>query len=327
MKALVTGGAGFIGSHLTERLINDGNKVLVIDDLSTGKMINIEHLKDNPAFSFRKGSILDVDFLRKAITECDVIFHLAAAVGVRNIMDNRLKSILTNVRGTDLVLELACEKKQKVLIASSSEVYGKNETLPYCEDSDSVFGPTTTHRWSYAAAKAVDEFLGHAYYQERKLPVVIARFFNTCGERQSGQYGMVLPTFVKAALKNETVVVYDDGEQSRVFTDVSDAIDAIMLLMENQDAIGNVFNIGGQEEVTINELAKRIIRITGSASTTRHVPYDEIFKNGFEDMRRRAPDISKIRKLTGWKPKVSLDGLIEKVMHHFKHQFENQKSN
>jgi len=226
-----------------------------------------------------------------------------------------------------MVLELACEKKRKVLIASSSEVYGKNEQLPYSENSDSVFGPTTTHRWSYGASKAIDEFLAHAYYIEQNLPVVISRFFNTCGARQTGQYGMVLPSFVKAVLNNDTICIYGDGEQSRVFVDVSDTINAVMYLMSNSGALGEVFNIGGQEEVTINELANRVISITGSTSTITHIPYDEIFNNGFEDMRKRVPDISKIRKLTGWEPKISLDGLIEKVMHHYKQQFENQKSN
>ncbi|NQU06832.1 MAG: GDP-mannose 4,6-dehydratase [Calditrichaeota bacterium] len=313
MRALITGGAGFIGSHLSERLLNEGVEVLVIDDLSTGSKENIQHLEKFSSFVFREGSILDKEFLREAIDESDVIYHLAAAVGVKNIMENRLKSILTNVRGTDLILEFASEKKQKVLIASSSEVYGKNDQRPYSEDSDSVFGPTTIHRWSYGAAKAVDEFLAHAYYKERDLPVVISRFFNTCGARQTEQYGMVLPTFVKAALHNDTVCIHGDGEQSRVFVDVSDAVDAVMLIMNNSAAVGEVFNIGGQDEITINELAHRVISITKSSSKTIHIPYKKVFKTGFEDMLKRVPDLHKIKEFTGWEPKIRIDEIISSV--------------
>lgn len=317
MNILITGGAGFIGSHLAEELLERKHYVCAMDNLSTGGLSNIEHLREHPRFSFSPGSVLDEFLMRELIDKSDMIYHLAAAVGVKYIMENPLKSMEVNIRGTEIVLELASVKKQPVLIASTSEVYGKNGQVPYKETSDRLMGATMMHRWSYACTKALDEFLGLAYWREKQLPVVIPRFFNTCGVRQTGQYGMVVPRFVQYALTGEPLIVYGDGTQSRCFTDVSDAVSALVLLMESPDAAGEVFNIGSTQEITIRELAEKVIQLTNSSSPIRHIPYEEAYGAGFEDMKRRIPDITKVKQCVGWEPKVSIDELLLKVMDYY----------
>ena len=313
MNILITGGAGFIGSHLAEELIKEGENVNVVDDLSTGRIENISSLLDNPQFSFIQGNILNEKLMAEVIEKCELVYHLAAAVGVKYIMENRLNTLQTNVRGTENILELASKDKKKVMLASSSEVYGKNGNVPFNEESVSVIGPTTLHRWSYACTKMVDEFWAFVYFIEKQLPIVIMRFFNTVGQRQLGRYGMVVPRFIKRALSGAPLQVYGDGTQTRCFTYISDVIRAMVELATCSDAVGEVFNIGSEEEISIKDLAKKIIKLTGSSSMVEYIPYEEAYGEGFEDMKRRVPDISKIKRFIGWQPEVDLDELLQRV--------------
>jgi len=314
VKALITGGAGFIGSHLAERLLQLGHEALVIDDLSTGSIDNISHLKSSPGFSYAIDSIVNESLLAEMIDRSDVVFHLAAAVGVKLIVEQPVRTIETNVHGTEVVLKHANKKKKLVVLASTSEVYGKSADVPFREGADLVLGATVKHRWAYACSKLLDEFLALAYWKERKLPVVIVRLFNTVGPRQTGQYGMVLPTFVGQALAGRPITVFGDGRQSRSFTYVGDVVDAVIALAGEARAVGEVFNIGSTSEVTIRELAERVKRLTGSDSTIQYVPYDQAYEAGFEDMPRRVPDLSKIRALIGYEPKLDLDDIIRSVL-------------
>ena len=316
MKALITGGAGFVGSHLAERLLERGHEVLVIDDLSTGSIDNLSHLKGRSGFSYEIDSIDNEPLLAELIDRSDVVFHLAAAVGVKLIVDQPVHTIETNVHGTEVVLKHANKKKKLVIIASTSEVYGKSTDIPFREDADLVLGATVKHRWAYACSKLIDEFLALAYWKERKLPVVIVRLFNTVGPRQTGQYGMVLPTFVRQALAGEAITVFGDGLQSRSFTYVGDVVDALIDLAGEPRAVGEVFNIGNTGEVTIRELAERVKRLAHSESPIQYVPYDQAYEAGFEDMPRRVPDISKIHALTGFEPRLDLDDIIRIVIEH-----------
>ncbi|MDD5136368.1 MAG: GDP-mannose 4,6-dehydratase [Candidatus Omnitrophica bacterium] len=314
MKNLITGGAGFIGSHLAERLLENGEKVTVIDNLSTGSIKNIEHLKRDPKFSYHIDTIMNRNTMRRLIKESDMVYHLAAAVGVQYIIDNPLESIKTNVEGTEIVLELAHSLgNKKVVVASTSEIYGKDRPGKriFKEDDDRVLGATTISRWSYSCTKALDEFLAFAYWREKHLPVVIARFFNTCGSRQTGRYGMVVPRFIKQALSGKPITIYGDGKQSRCFTDVRDTVRALVLLSKNRSAVGEVFNIGNPyNKVTINALAGRIKHMCASGSMIVRIPYEKAFSGGFEDMRHREPDIKKLRSLTGFNPKIKMDEML-----------------
>jgi nucleoside-diphosphate-sugar epimerase len=318
MKALITGGAGFLGSHLAEALIARGDTVYVLDNLSTGSIENIEHLKSDRRFHYAIDSVINEPVAAELIDRVDVVFHLAAAVGVRLIVESPVNTIETNVHGTEMVLKLANKKKKKVLVASTSEVYGKSEDVPFHEEADLVMGPTSKGRWSYACSKAIDEFLALAYHKEKHLPVVIARLFNTVGPRQTGRYGMVVPNFVKQALLGHPITVYGDGEQSRCFTYVTDVVGALMKLADHDGAVGQVFNIGNDhEEVTIRALAQRVKERTKSASEVVLVPYDKAYESGFEDMPRRVPDLGKIRTLIGYEPKVHLDEILDRVIAYF----------
>ncbi|MBF0217276.1 MAG: GDP-mannose 4,6-dehydratase [Candidatus Omnitrophica bacterium] len=313
-KILITGGAGFIGSHLADALIKEGHKVNVIDDLSTGSMENVAGLMDNENFSFTHGTIMDELTMEKLAEWADTIYHLAAAVGVKYVLDNPLKSMEVNVKGTEIVLELAARNRKKVLLASTSEVYGKNTSSVFTETADIVLGATKTTRWSYACAKALDEFLGLAYAREKALPVVIVRFFNTVGPRQTGRYGMVIPRFVSNALFDLPIPVHGDGKQTRSFTYVGDVVRGIMGLVNDPKAVGEVFNIGNPEGITIEDLAIKIKKMTGSRSDIVKIPYAQAYGEGFEDMRYRVPDISKIHELTGFAPRISLDEILERVI-------------
>ena len=314
MRALVTGGAGFIGSHLTEALLAQGHQVTVIDDLSTGRFENIAHLCPDPHFGFAIETITNETVMDRLASECDVIFHLAAAVGVKLIVERPVHTIETNILGTEMVLRLANRYRRKVLIASTSEVYGKGVRVPFSEEDDRVIGPTSKSRWAYATSKAVDEFLGLAYHREKEVPVVVLRFFNTVGPRQTGRYGMVIPRFVNWALAGEPIQVYGTGAQSRCFCNVADTVRAITGLMEAPAAVGEIFNIGTDEEVTIDELARRVKTMTLSSSEIVHVPYDDAYAPGFEDMDRRVPDIDKINRTIGWKPTLTLDQTLEGII-------------
>src|SRR5215510_50998 len=314
LRVLITGGAGFIGSHLSDAYLQRGDEVFIIDDLSTGSVENIRHLKNHPRFHYTVESVHNHSITAELVDQCDVIFHLAAAVGVKLIVESPVRTIETNVHGTEVVLSLAHKKKKKVLIASTSEVYGLSAEVPFREDGNLVMGATTKGRWSYACSKAIDEFLALAYWREKKLPTVIVRLFNTVGPRQTGQYGMVIPTFVKQALAGRPITVYGDGKQSRCFGFVGDVVGALIKLMDNPAAVGNVFNIGSNEEITILELAQRVKEITRSDSEIVFVPYDEAYEEGFEDMPRRVPDISKVSELVGFRPDMSLDGILESVI-------------
>ena len=316
VKALITGGAGFIGSHLAERLLELGHEVLVLDNLSTGAIDNIAHLKSARYFSYVVDSVTHERLLAEMIDHSDVVFHLAAAVGVKLIVEQPVHTIETNVHGTEIVLKHASKKKKLVVIASTSEVYGKSTDVPFREGADVVMGPSTKHRWAYACSKLIDEFLALAYWKERKLPVVIVRLFNTVGPRQTGQYGMVLPTFVRQALAGDPITVFGDGTQSRSFTYVGDVVDALVALALEPRAIGEVFNIGNRGEISIRDLAERVKTFAGSDSPIQFVPYDEAYEAGFEDMPRRVPDISKLRSLIGYEPKVDLDEIIRRVIAH-----------
>jgi len=306
MKALITGGAGFIGSYLAERLVKDGNKVVVVDNLSTGSLKNIESLKGEAGFDFVRGDIRDAKLMESLARRCEVIFHLAAAVGVKLIADNPVHTIETNVDGTERVLEAANKFGTKILIASSSEVYGKSEAAPFREDDDIVLGSTSLPRWSYACSKAIDEFLGLSFYQQYGLGVVIARFFNTIGPRQTGRYGMVVPRFVQWALKGKSLLVYGTGKQKRCFCYVEDLVEAVIGLMNCRRAAGNVYNIGSTEEIAIDQLADKIIKMTDSSSKKKLVPYEVAYGRPMEDMMRRVPGLERIKKAIGWKPKTSL---------------------
>jgi len=320
VKAFLTGGAGFIGSHLAERLLDLGHEVLVLDNLSTGSIENIAHLKGSPRFSYVVDSVTNEPLLAEMIDRCDVVFHLAAAVGVKLIVEQPVHTIETNVHGTEVVLKHAAKKKKLVFIASTSEVYGKSTDVPFRESADLVLGPSEKHRWAYACSKLIDEFLALAYWKEKKLPVVVVRLFNTVGPRQTGQYGMVLPTFVRQALAGEPITVFGDGTQSRSFTFVGDVVDALVTLAQEPRAIGGVFNIGNTGEISIQALAERVKTLTGSRSPIQFVPYDEAYEAGFEDMPRRVPDISKIAELIGYEPKVALDDIITRVIAHTREQ-------
>jgi len=311
MRALVTGGAGFIGSHLSERLLEKGYEVDVIDNLSTGRKKNIAHLLSNDNFDFYQTTIMNEWVLEDLINQSDIVYHLAAAVGVKLIIEKPVETIETNIRGTENVLKFANKARTKVLIASTSEVYGKLPHDLLGETDDRQYGPTTAHRWSYAASKAIDEFLALAYYKEYNLPVIIARLFNTVGPRQVGTYGMVLPNFVKQAINNEPITIFGDGKQSRSFTYVGDCVNVLMGLMNSGVSPGQVFNIGNSEEITIENLAQRVKELSRSKSELKYIPYDQAYESGFEDMQRRCPDNTKIRELLGYKPSLSLDELIQ----------------
>jgi len=314
LRVLITGGAGFIGSHLADAYLQRGDDVLVIDDLSTGTFENIRHLKTNPRFSYTIDSVHNQPVTAELVDQSDVVVHLAAAVGVKLIVESPVRTIETNVRGTEVVLALANKKKKKVLIASTSEVYGLSADVPFREDGNLVMGATTKGRWSYACSKAIDEFLALAYWREKKLPTTIVRLFNTVGPRQTGRYGMVIPTFVRQALAGRPITVYGDGKQTRCFGYVGDVVGALIKLMDHPDSVGQVFNIGSNEEISIFALAQKVKELTESKSEIVFMPYDEAYEEGFEDMPRRVPDISKINKLVGFRPEMALDGILQSVI-------------
>ena len=324
MRILITGGAGFIGSHLSDAYLERGHEVFIIDDLSTGSFENIRHLKDHPRFHYTIDNVHNQPVTAELVDQCDVIFHLAAAVGVKLIVESPVRTIETNVHGTEVVLSLANKKKKKVLIASTSEVYGLSTQVPFKEDGNLVMGATTKGRWSYACSKAIDEFLALAYWREKKLPTIVVRLFNTVGPRQTGQYGMVIPTFVKQALSGRPITVYGDGKQSRCFCYVGDVVGALMNLMNNEDSVGEVFNVGSNQEISIIDLAKKVKELTNSDSEIVLVPYDEAYEEGFEDMPRRVPDISKINKQVGFKPARDLEGILTSVIDYYTGQQPNE---
>jgi len=314
MKVLITGGAGFIGSHLAERLLARGDEVHLLDDLSTGSIENIVLIKGHPNLTYHIDTIRNYRLTAELVDTCDIVYHLAAAVGVRLIVESPVSTIETNIRGTDIVLSLAAKKRKRVVITSTSEVYGKRNRVPFSEDDDLVMGPTNKGRWSYACSKAIDEFLAIAYWKEKRVPTVIARLFNTVGPRQTGRYGMVIPNFVQQALTGQDITVYGDGTQTRCFTHVSDVVEALIAIAEHPQAVGEVYNIGSDHEISMLELAERIKYLTESASNIVFVPYDEAYEAGFEDMMRRVPDIAKIRALIGYNPKVDLDDLLLSII-------------
>jgi len=314
LKVLITGGSGFIGSHLSDTYLSRGDEVFVIDDLSTGSIENIAHLKANPRFHYTIDTVQNTPLLAELADGCDVIVHLAAAVGVKLIVESPVRTIETNVRGTEVVLAVANKKKKRVLVASTSEVYGLSADVPFREDGNLVMGATTKGRWSYACSKAIDEFLALAYWREKQLPTTVVRLFNTVGPRQTGQYGMVIPTFVKQALAGRPITVYGSGEQTRCFAYVGDVVKALAALTDRDEAIGEVYNIGSSEEVSINTLAERIRTLTGSHSEIVHVPYSEAYAEGFEDMPRRVPDTSKIFSLLNFRPETTLDSILKSVI-------------
>jgi UDP-glucose 4-epimerase len=314
LRVLITGGAGFIGSHLADAYLQRGDEVSVIDDLSTGSIDNIQHLKSNPKFQYTIDSVHNQPVTAELVDHSDIVVHLAAAVGVKLIVESPVRTIETNVRGTEVVLALANKKQKRVLIASTSEVYGLSTDVPFKEDGNLVMGATTKGRWSYACSKAIDEFLALAYWREKKLPTTIVRLFNTVGPRQTGRYGMVIPTFVKQALAGRPITVYGNGKQTRCFGYVGDVVGALIKLMDSPDSVGHVFNIGSSEEISILQLAEKVKKLTQSSSEIVFVPYDEAYEEGFEDMPRRVPDTSKINKLVGFKPEIKLDGILETVI-------------
>ena len=322
MRFLITGGAGFIGSHLAERLLERGDHVVLLDNLSTGSMENIRHLKSHDRMQYFLDSIENRQLLAELVDDAEVVVHLAAAVGVRLIVESPVRTIETNVNGTQLILEAASKKRKLVVTASTSEVYGKNTQVPFREDADLVLGPTTKGRWSYAASKALDEFLALSYWKERKLPVIVVRLFNTVGPRQTGRYGMVLPNFVGQALDGKPITVYGSGKQSRCFCDVRDVVEALMRLMETQHAVGEVVNVGNTEEVTIEGLAQLVKERTRSSSPIEFVPYDQAYEPGFEDMFRRVPSVEKLETLTGFRPRTSLVEIVDRVAAYFRERRE-----
>jgi UDP-glucose 4-epimerase len=318
MKALITGGAGFIGSHLTERLLRDGQEVTVVDNLSTGSLKNIEGFETEPKFNFVEGDVCDAELMKQLMERCDAVFHLAAAVGVKLIADRPVHTIETNIGGTEVVLETANKFGKKILIASSSEVYGKNEAVPFSEDDDIVLGSTRMSRWSYACSKAIDEFLGLAFYQQYGLGVVIGRFFNAIGPRQTGRYGMVVPRFIQRALRGEPLSIYGTGRQKRCFCYVRDLVDAVIGLMNCEEAAGRVYNIGSTEEIAIEELADKIIEMTGSKSKKEFISYEKAYGRPIEDMMRRVPGLERIKETIGWEPKTNLSETLQIIIESFK---------
>ncbi len=313
MRYLITGGAGFIGSHLAERLVDRGDHVVLLDNLSTGSMENIRHLKSSPRMEYHLDGIENRQLIAELVDDADVVVHLAAAVGVKLIVESPVRTIETNVNGTQMILEAACRKRKLVLAASTSEVYGKNTNVPFHEDADLVLGPTTKGRWSYAASKALDEFLALSYWKEKKLPVIVVRLFNTVGPRQTGRYGMVLPNFVKSALENSPIQIFGNGKQTRCFCDVRDTVEALTRLMDTERAVGEVTNVGSTEEITIENLAQRVKERTKSTSVIEYVPYDKAYEPGFEDMMRRVPSVEKLYALTGFRPATQLTEIIDRV--------------
>ncbi len=325
MNSLVTGGAGFIGSHLCERLIAEGDSVAVIDDLSTGLLKNLSNVRDNPRFRFFEGSVTDRELVGKCVAESDRVFHFAAAVGVKLIIQNPLHALLVNTVGAETVLACASEHGKKVFIASSSEIYGKSEKERFSEEDDRILGPTTISRWGYSTSKALDELLALAYFREKGLAVVIGRLFNVCGPRQVGRYGMVVPRFVAAALKGEPITVYSDGQQTRSFMDVEDAVEAGVRVMEEPSCVGQVFNIGSGEKTTILQLAEKVKRLTGSSSPIQFVPYDRAYDEGFEDMRYRVPDISKLTAAVGFTPRYGIEEILSRTIAYLKKEIANER--
>jgi UDP-glucose 4-epimerase len=322
LRYLITGGAGFIGSHLAERLLARGDRVVLLDNLSTGCMDNIRHLKTSDQMEYHLDNIENLQLVAELVDDADVIVHLAAAVGVKLIVESPVRTIETNVNGTQRILEAACKKRKLVLTASTSEVYGKNTNVPFHEDADLVLGPTTKGRWSYAASKALDEFLALSYWKEKKLPVIVVRLFNTVGPRQTGRYGMVLPNFVKQALDNEPIQVYGNGQQSRCFCDVRDTVEGLIRLMDTERAVGEVVNVGNTEEITIEALAQLVKLRTKSSSSIEFVPYDQAYEPGFEDMMRRVPCVDKLHALTGFRPQTSLNEIVDRVAAYFRQREE-----
>lgn len=318
MKILITGGAGFIGSHLADACLQQGNSAILIDNLSTGRLQNIEHLKGNSSCTLVIDSILNRNVMNELVSESDLIFHMAAAVGVKYILENPFTSLETNAKGTEILLELAQQYRKRIVIASTSEVYGKHETAPLREDSDLIYGPPSKWRWSYAAAKLLDEYWASAYYRTFKLPTICVRLFNTVGPRQTGFYGMVLPRFVQQALKNEPLTVYGTGKQRRAFTYIDDVVEALLKLVSSPQAYGETINIGGQEEISIEELAKRVIQKTGSHSEVIKIPYEEAYGRDYEDMPRRLASVEKLEQLTGLKPKTGLEEILDRTIHYYK---------
>ena len=318
MNIMITGGAGFIGSHLSERLLDDGHQVVAIDDLSTGAIANIDHLRSHPHFTHVIDSIFNESMVAEHIDRCDAVFHLAAAVGVKLIVEAPVRTIETNVHGTEVILRNASKKRKLVVIASTSEVYGKQTVVPFSETDDLLLGCPHQHRWAYACSKALDEFLGLAYWKEQQLPVIIVRLFNTVGPRQTGRYGMVIPNFVRQALAGDPLTVYGDGSQTRSFADVTDVVRALAGLLDEPKAIGDIFNIGNPEEISILELAAQVKAVADSASEVVTVPYEQAYAAGFEDMPRRVPDISKVRDLIGWNPTLSLADILERIVAHMR---------
>ena len=318
MRYLITGGAGFIGSHLAERLLDRGDHVVLLDNLSTGSVENIRHLKSNERMQHHFDDIENRQLVAELVDDADIVVHLAAAVGVKLIVESPVRTIETNVNGTQMILEAACKKRKLVLTASTSEVYGKNVNVPFHEDADLVLGATTKGRWSYAASKALDEFLALSYWKEKRLPVIVVRLFNTVGPRQTGRYGMVLPNFVKSALDLAPIQVYGNGKQSRCFCDVRDTVESLIRLMDTEKSIGEVVNVGNTEEVSIEELAKLVKQRTASCSTIEFIPYDKAYEPGFEDMMRRVPNVDKLYSLTGFRPQTSLNEIIDRVTAFFR---------
>ena len=316
MRALVTGGAGFVGSHLAEALLEAGDQVCVLDDLSTGSIENIDHLKSRPRFDYLIDTVANESALAELVDRCDVVFHLAAAVGVKLIIEAPVRTIETNVHGTEVVLKHAAKKRRLVVLASSSEVYGKGTSIPFSEDSDLVMGATTQHRWAYACSKAVDEFLALAYWKEKRVPIVIARLFNTVGPRQTGRYGMVVPSFVRQALSGGPITVFGDGSQTRCFGYVGDVVKALVGLAKEPKAVGGIFNVGSDEEISIGALAERIKTLTNSSAEIVTIPYEEAYEPGFEDMLRRVPDLRKVKALLNWRPEVGTDELLTRIIEH-----------
>ena len=322
MRFLITGGAGFIGSHLAERLLQRGDTVVLLDNLSTGSMENIRHLKSSERMSYHLDNLENRQLVAELVDDADVVVHLAAAVGVKLIVESPVRTIETNVNGTQMILEAACKKRKLVLTASTSEVYGKNTNVPFREDADLVLGPTTKGRWSYAASKALDEFLALSYWKEKKLPVIVVRLFNTVGPRQTGRYGMVLPNFVKAALDGTPISVYGNGQQSRCFCDVRDTVEALTRLIDTSRSVGEVINVGNTDEISIEALAQLVKQRTRSSSPIEFIPYDRAYEPGFEDMMRRVPNVDKLQALTGFRPQTPLTEIIDRVTAYFQSKSE-----
>jgi len=314
MRYLITGGAGFIGSHLADRLLARGDEIVALDDLSTGRARNVEHLAGDPRFLLVRGSILDAEAVGSLVGEADVVVHLAAAVGVKLIVERPLESLITNIRGTEIVLEAAARSGAKVLITSTPEIYGKNAKGPLHEEDDRILGSPFKARWSYSTSKAVDEILAKAYWRDRGVPAIVVRLFNCVGPRQTGEFGMVVPTFVRQALTGEDLTVFGDGQQRRCFCHVLDTVGGLVSLLDHPDAVGDVFNVGAPRELSMNQLAQMVIAAVGSSSRVVHVPYDEAYEEGFEDMERRVPDVSKVHALTGWEPTLGLERIVADVI-------------